>query len=286
MHCIILYLVLCSIYYIQYIALNQIKANKYKIQSIKTKNIKTFSINFCKHNSYIYYVKNHKCYYVSKPPKKRMKAKTKFKIALSVILIFIVLIFFYYLKIVCPIIVTLSEERIRSLSTRVMSTAVAEVLVRDNVTYDDIVTIKYDNQNDIKSIETNSVKINIIIREITEMVQARLDGLIVEGIDVALGTFTGIPFLFGLGPNISLQLVPIGTINTKISSTFTTAGINQTIHKVYFDITANIGMVLPALSSNFVTNLDVILCESVIVGKVPEFYLQGGILNQPQMSQI
>ena len=188
-----------------------------------------------------------------------------------------VLIFFYYIKIVCPIVVTLSEERIRSLSTRVMSEAVAEVLVEENVTYKELVDISYDAQNEIKSIETNSVKINIIIRQITELVQSRLDGLIVEGIDVAIGTFTGIPFLFGVGPKINMQLVPIGTINTKISSQFQSAGINQTLHKVYFDITANIGMVLPALSSNFVTNLDVILCESVIVGKVPDVYLQGAL---------
>ncbi len=214
-----------------------------------------------------------KCKY----PKRRLKAKTKFKIALAAILTIMVLIFFYYIKIVCPIVVTLSEERIRSLSTRVMSEAVAEVLVEENVTYKELVDISYDAQNEIKSIETNSVKINIIIRQITELVQSRLDGLIVEGIDVAIGTFTGIPFLFGVGPKINMQLVPIGTINTKISSQFQSAGINQTLHKVYFDITANIGMVLPALSSNFVTNLDVILCESVIVGKVPDVYLQGAL---------
>lgn len=211
--------------------------------------------------------------------KKGMKAKTKFKIALCVILALFALLVFYYVKVICPIIVTLSEERIRSLSTRVMSDSVAEVLVSDNVTYDEIVKISYDSANEIKAIETNSVKINIIIRKITEMVQSRLDGLIVEGIDVALGTFTGIPFLFGIGPLVPIQLVPIGTINTKISSNFVSAGINQTLHKIYFDITANIGMVLPALSSNFVTNLDVVLAESVIVGKVPEVYLNGGLIT-------
>jgi sporulation protein YunB len=210
--------------------------------------------------------------------KKGMKTKTKFKIALCVILALFALFVFYYIKVICPIIVTLSEERIRSLSTRVMSDSVAEVLVSDNVTYDEIVKITYDN-NEIKAIETNSVKINIIIRKITEMVQSRLDGLIVEGIDVALGTFTGIPFLFGIGPQVPIQLVPIGTINTKITSNFVSAGINQTLHKIYFDITANIGMVLPALSSNFVTNLDVVLAESVIVGKVPEVYLNGGLIT-------
>lgn len=211
--------------------------------------------------------------------KKGMKTKTKFKIALCVILALFALFVFYYIKVICPIIVTLSEERIRSLSTRVMSDSVAEVLVSDNVTYDEIVKITYDGNNEIKAIETNSVKINIIIRKITEMVQSRLDGLIVEGIDVALGTFTGIPFLFGIGPLVPIQLVPIGTINTKITSNFVSAGINQTLHKIYFDITANIGMVLPALSSNFVTNLDVVLAESVIVGKVPEVYLNGGLIT-------
>ena len=172
--------------------------------------------------------------YAYKIKKKRLSRKAKFRIFLACFLLLIIGIGFYYFKIVCPIVITLSEEKVRSLSTKVISSAVAQVLVEDAVNYKDIVDIKYDNNNDVKSIEVNSVQVNMIVRRATELVQFEMDTLGKEGITVAMGTFTGIPFLFGVGPNISLQLVPVGTVNTNFLSSFQSVGINQSLHKLYF----------------------------------------------------
>ena len=221
------------------------------------------------------YVKNYAC---KIKKKKRLSRKAKFRIALASILLVVVGVFFYYFKIVCPIIITLSEEKVRSLSTQIISNSIAEVLTEENFSYDDIVTITYDSNNDVKTIEVNSVNVNLVARYVTTLVQTEMNDLGEEGIDIALGTFTGIPFLFGVWPMISLQLVPVGTVTTLFKSDFSTAGINQTLHQLYFEIKANVGMVLPAMTTNFETSLDVILCEQVIVGKIPEIYLQGQII--------
>ena len=215
--------------------------------------------------------------YAYKIKKKRLSRKAKFRIFLACFLLLIIGIGFYYFKIVCPIVITLSEEKVRSLSTKVISSAVAQVLVEDAVNYKDIVDIKYDNNNDVKSIEVNSVQVNMIVRRATELVQFEMDTLGKEGITVAMGTFTGIPFLFGVGPNISLQLVPVGTVNTNFLSSFQSVGINQALHKLYFKIETSVGMILPAMTTNFSTSLDVVLCENIIVGKIPEIYFQGQI---------
>ncbi len=215
--------------------------------------------------------------YAYKIKKKRLSRKAKFRIFLACFLLLIIGIGFYYFKIVCPIVITLSEEKVRSLSTKVISSAVAQVLVEDAVNYKDIVDIKYDNNNDVKSIEVNSVQVNMIVRRATELVQFEMDTLGKEGITVAMGTFTGIPFLFGVGPNISLQLVPVGTVNTNFLSSFQSVGINQSLHKLYFKIETSVGMILPAMTTNFSTSLDVVLCENIIVGKIPEIYFQGQI---------
>ena len=84
--------------------------------------------------------------------------------------------------------------------------------------------------------------------------------------------------MYGLGPNISVQLVPVGTVSTKINSKFISAGINQTLHQVNFEITTGIGTVLPAKTQNFSTMLEVLICESVLVGDVPSVYLQNGLI--------
>lgn len=179
---------------------------------------------------------------------------------------------------VCPIIVGLSQEKVRSIATSTISNVVGDVMEEDNISYSDLVTITYSGENQVKLIEVDTVKVNIIIREITKRVQDEFNTLGEEGINITLGTFTGIPFLFGLGPNVSIKLVPIGTVSTKVDSTFNGAGINQTIHRLYFVVNSNIGMVLPGMTENFQTELEVLLCENIIVGEIPDVYLQGSLI--------
>ena len=210
--------------------------------------------------------------------KKKKSAKFKFRMALFVILAVIITLIFYYLNVVCPIVVGLSEEKIRSVATRAVSQVVGNVLNEEGVSYSKLVNISYTDNNKIDLIELNTVEVNVLIRKITEGVQDSFDVLGKEGIEIAIGTFTGIPFLYGLGPKVDIQLVPVGTVSTKINSKFVSAGINQTLHSVNFEITTGIGMVLPAKTQNFNTMLEVLICESVLVGNVPSVYLQNGLI--------
>ncbi len=215
--------------------------------------------------------------YVYTKKKRRFSGRTKFRIALFVILCFVALSIVYYFKVVAPIVTTLSEEKVRSLSTQIVSSSVERVINEESITYDKLVQIEYNSNNEITLISTNSVEINIFVRKVTYLVQQEMDALGKEGIDISLGTFTGIPFLYGIGPMVSVKLVPVGTVNTIFNSSFTSAGINQTLHRLYFNVNINVGMVLPSMTKNMMTDLEVGICESVIVGKVPDVYLQGVI---------
>lgn len=215
------------------------------------------------------------CTVKNKIKKKKWSVKTRFRVAVFSILLLIMMLCFYYFKVVCPVVINLSQEKIRSLSTQIISRSIGDVLISQNISYDQLVEITYSSENKIQLIEVDSIKANILIREITKEVQRHFDNLSNEGIQIALGTFTGIPFLYGLGPKIDVQLVPVGTINTELKSSFESAGINQTIHRLYFEISASVGMVLPANTQNFETNMDVVLFETVLVGDVPNVYLPG-----------
>lgn len=231
-------------------------------------------VNFCQFSSYIYCMPA----YSRIKRRKKMSVKAKFRTALFVVLAIMIALVFYYLRVVCPIVVGLSEEKIRSVATRAVSEVVGDVLSEEGVSYNNLVKISYAENNKIDLIELDTVEVNLLIRKITQGVQDNFDILGHEGIEIALGTFTGIPFLYGLGPNVAVQLVPVGTVSTKIVSKFLSAGINQTLHQVNFEITTGIGMVLPAKTQNFNTMLEVLICESVLVGDVPSVYLQNGLI--------
>ena len=210
--------------------------------------------------------------------KRKWSVKAKVRVAIFSILMIVVLLCVYYFNVVVPIVVSLSKEKIRSASTRVISESIGEAIITQNLRYEELVSVSYSAENKIEFIEIDSVKVNLLIREVTREVQRHFDNLNNEGIEIALGTFTGIPFLYGVGPNISVQLVPVGTINTKINSSFTSAGINQTIHRLYFVISASVGMVLPANTQSVETEMEVVLCESILVGDIPQFYLHGSLI--------
>lgn len=209
---------------------------------------------------------------------KKLSKKAKWRIVIAVLLALVVLCFFYYFKVICPIVVGLSEEKVRSIATASISTVVGDVMADENTSYDKIVHITRDANDKIELIEIDTVQVNLLIREVTRLVQEEFDKLGENGITISLGTFTGIPFLFGYGPDVNINLVPVGSVQTNVQSSFVSAGINQTLHRLYFVVSTIIGMVLPGMTQNFTTNLEVLLCESVIVGEIPEIYLQGQII--------
>ena len=208
---------------------------------------------------------------------KRRKAKSKLKICLCFLLVFVILVVAYYFAVVCPAVVALSQEKVRSIATKTVSEVVGQVLTEGGYTYDDLVEVSYSSENKVSQISTNSTQVNLLVREVTAKVQERFDQIDNTSISVNLGSFSGIPFLFGYGPQIKLNLVPVGTVQTSFDTKFLSAGINQTLHSLYFDVDAVLGLILPGSTQNFQTNLQILICESVIVGEIPSIYLQGQI---------
>ena len=208
---------------------------------------------------------------------KRRKAKSKLKICLCFLLVFVILVVAYYFAVVCPAVVALSQEKVRSIATKTVSEVVGQVLTEGGYTYDDLVEVSYSSENKVSQISTNSTQVNLLVREVTAKVQERFDQIDNTSISVSLGSFSGIPFLFGYGPQIKLNLVPVGTVQTSFDTKFLSAGINQTLHSLYCDVDAVLGLILPGSTQNFQTNLQILICESVIVGEIPSIYLQGQI---------
>lgn len=208
---------------------------------------------------------------------RRFKVKNRLKVLLSLLLVFVILAVIYYFTVVCPAVVALSQEKVRSIATKTISEVVGQVLTEGKYNYDDLVEVTYSSENKVSQISTNSTQVNLLVREVTKLVQERFDDLDNTNILVNLGSFTGIPFLFGYGPEIKLNLIPIGTVQTSFDTKFLSAGINQTLHSLYFDVNAVLGLILPGSTQNFQTNLQILICESVIVGEIPSIYLQGQI---------
>ena len=97
---------------------------------------------------------------------------------------------------------------------------------------------------------------------------------------IPLGTLTGIALFSGRGTRVKLSASPVAIIGSSFDSTFINVGINNTLHKIYLTINAHVDMNLPIKKQSINVNQQVLLCESVIVGKVPNLYFNNGMSDK------
>lgn len=208
------------------------------------------------------------------------KNLTKRKLSVFALFFFIIfLLVVYFLNVINPIIRTYSEAETRSLTEKAVNLAVSNVINR-SINYDSLIDITYNSAGEISSLAANQYEINTISREIVKETQFLMNTLGEDGLKMNIGTFSGVPFLIGRGPKITLKLVPIGAVSSEFESQFNSVGINITKHTLYFYIKSHVSIVLPIKSYEVYSNVQVMLAESIIVGKVPEVYLNGGSLGQ------
>lgn len=99
---------------------------------------------------------------------------------------------------VMPVFDSLCEEKAKSIATIISNEQSTEVMKEH--TYDELFTIEKDNNGNIIMIKSNIVKINEIISDIPNKIQEEINKRGKENIKIALGSFTGIRILSGIGP--------------------------------------------------------------------------------------
>jgi sporulation protein YunB len=117
--------------------------------------------------------------------------------------------------------------------------------------------------------------------ETTIRVQDALKAIRGEIIYIPLGQAIDSHLLANYGPRIPVRLVPIGRVNTNVIDVFESAGINQTRHKVYLDIHAEVTVVIPFVSSVIEVVTSVPLADNVYIGAVPDTVINLQFPNSP-----
>ncbi len=195
-----------------------------------------------------------------------------------IIVLFLILIFFMVKTSINTIIADTIELKSKALATKAMNSAIADVVI-NSIVYEDLVNIITDELGNISMIQANSLEINNMSKDLAQTTETKIEEYGRSGVTIPVGSFTGIPFFVGRGPKIKLKVNPIGAVNCSFLSQFETAGINQTNHKIYLKISADVGVVLPLLSTKYNTTRQVLISESIIVGQVPEVYLYSDTLD-------
>lgn len=199
-----------------------------------------------------------------------MPNKNKKNIKFITILVITILTFTMIINSINPIFEKLCEDKAKSIATIICNEESTKII--NKYKYEDLVTIYKDSSDNITMIKSNITPINLIISDVAEKIQKRLEEVEQEEIGIKLGSFTGTKILSGIGPTIHIKLQNIGNVQTDLRSEFKEAGINQTIHRIYLQVDCEVNILTPYnVISDKISN-QVLIAENVIVGKIPEAY--------------
>lgn len=165
-------------------------------------------------------------------------------------------------------------ELARTQTSNQITAAIDQAVAKQAVAYSDLVTLERSESGDIVALTSNMARANVLRAQLLDTALTALDGLETMEIGIPLGTILDWDLLSGLGPDIHVRILYTGTAAAEFENEFTTAGINQTRHQIFFKIDAQIAVLLPGRQCRTTVSTRVCVAETIIVGKVPETYLQ------------
>jgi hypothetical protein len=93
---------------------------------------------------------------------------------------------------------------------------------------------------------------------------------------VPLGSLILPEFLSGKGPDIPVKILAIRNSEASFNSNFTQAGINQTLHQIIMELSVDVTVLVLGETNSFTVISHVVVAETIIVGQVPDTFLQTG----------
>lgn len=215
-------------------------------------------------------------YYVvsKKPPKRAKKKKIKAIAAILTLILLFTGAFFYFNKQAHEVIDQLTRATISNRLTVKMNAAFDELMASFDDEYSSYVHIERNSSGEITLITADMIKINKLMAQYSTIVQSHVSEIEEDDITVPMLAFTGWPLISTLGADIKLDIVAVGDAPCSYRSEFKEMGINQTLHSIYIDVSAKVEIILPIDNIEVECPSSALVCESVIVGRVPQFYLQ------------
>ncbi|WP_122639239.1 sporulation protein YunB [Romboutsia sp. Marseille-P6047] len=198
--------------------------------------------------------------------------KTGIIFLLLFILSFFIGSFLYIDRTLRPTITVLAETKALEIANKSINKSVSEV-VKGQINYTDLVNVQMDSEGKITMLQANTVLMNSLASDIALEIQDELKKIKSTSSYIPIGTALGSPILAKYGPQIKVSIEPIGTVSVDFKTKFESSGINQTRHTIYIEANTKVKVVIPLTTSTQEVNVQIPVCETIIVGDVPQSYV-------------
>lgn len=165
------------------------------------------------------------------------------------------------------------------------------VLLEDEVfshpeEFSNLVVLERDSDNRITALRTDVIAVGKIKARLVSGLFDRLDYLEETQIEVPLGTVFAPNLFTGMGPKVKVGLAGLTQMEAEFVSAFTSAGINQTRHRILIEVHAGFRILTPFGGEDREIVSTYPVTDTVIVGTVPERYAYIGSADGDLLGEI
>ena len=195
---------------------------------------------------------------------------------LLVVLLIVVVSFFLLRSRYRTVIEDLAQTQVKNTTSDLTNDAIAKPIAVGNIAYDRIVFFEKDLEGRITALKTNMSEVNRLKTDILNIINDEILALDTSDIGIPLGSLFLPELLSGKGPAIPVHILSIRNSDANFVSHFSQAGINQTLHKLTMEVSIDVAVLVLGQTSSFTMSSEVVVAETVIVGDVPQTFLQTG----------
>lgn len=170
----------------------------------------------------------------------------------------------------------LAETQVKNSTSDLTNDAIAKQIAAGNIQYDRIVYFEKDLDGRITALKTNISEVNRLKTDILNIINDEILALDTSDIGIPLGSLILPEILSGRGPAIPVHILAIRNSDASFFSNFRQAGINQTLHQLAMEVSVDVAVLALGETSSFTMTSEVVVAETVIVGTVPNTFLQTG----------
>lgn len=223
------------------------------------------------------------------------------RIAILLLLIFLcTLIILNSLKIqITNILKEYAVNEVTNISTYIINEAVSNSKL-SSIENSDLIIMTKNNKEEIISIDFNTLEVNRYLVSINNSILEKykymqlsnysaLNNSIIKQDNnlskfvyyIPLGIVNKNPVLSNLGPKIPIKAEIIGNIRSNIKTELTPYGINNSLLKIYIEVTTNINFIMPFVTDKVVVKEEIPVIIKLINGSIPNVYGSGYAVNSP-----
>ena len=203
----------------------------------------------------------------------RMRKLLHFAVILSVMILGLFLMFRQRYR---GAIMELARTQITNGTSDLINDAIDEQIETGKIQYDRIVYFEKDLNGRITALKTNISEVNRLKTDILNLINDEILAMDTSHLGVPLGNLFLPEFFSGKGPAIPVEILSIRNSDGSFQSYFTEAGINQTRHQLTMEVLVDVTVLVLGETQSFGVSSNVVVAETIIVGDVPDTFLNTG----------